>query len=133
MAMTIGELASRAGVATSAVRYYESAGILPKAARVSGRRVYDSDALHDLMFVTRARSAGFDIAEIRELAALVRDPHGPAEFCEPAKDFARTKIDQLDKQIAKAKKLRVQLTEAVSHDCTEHEQCSYLAKARMGD
>ncbi len=128
MPMTIGELAARVGVAPSTIRYYESESILPRPARVSGRRVYDADALRDLEFVTRARSAGFDISEIRELATLIRNPHGPAEFCEPAKDFARKKIDLLDKQIAQARKLKVQLREAVEHDCSGKDQCSFLAR-----
>jgi MerR-like DNA binding protein len=43
--LTIGELARRAGVATSALRYYEELGLLPTAARISGQRRYPESAV----------------------------------------------------------------------------------------
>ena len=44
--MNIGKLAAQAGLATSAIRYYEKAGLLPTAARTNGRRVYPAEALN---------------------------------------------------------------------------------------
>ena len=67
--MTIGEVARRAGIRTSAVRYYESAGLLPRAARVSGQRRYAPEVLDRLTLIGFAKAAGFRLAEIRELAA----------------------------------------------------------------
>lgn len=43
MGVLIGELAGAAGVSPSAVRYYEAQGLLPRAERTSGRRVYERD------------------------------------------------------------------------------------------
>ena len=65
--MLIGEFSRRAGIAPSAVRYYEEQGLLPRASRVSGRRVFDDRSLANLMVVRLAGDAGFTLAEIRQL------------------------------------------------------------------
>src|SRR6185369_720930 len=67
MEITIGELAIRAGVATSAIRYYEEIGLLPRPSRVSGRRVFDERAIDRLLIITFAKEAGFSLREIRQL------------------------------------------------------------------
>jgi MerR family redox-sensitive transcriptional activator SoxR len=65
--MLIGELSRRTGIAPSALRYYEEQGLLPRAARASGRRVFDERALAHIRVVQLARDAGFTLAEIRQL------------------------------------------------------------------
>jgi MerR family redox-sensitive transcriptional activator SoxR len=65
--MLIGELSRRAGIARSAIRYYEEQGLLPRAARLSGRRVFDDRSLANLMVVRLAGQAGFTLKEIRQL------------------------------------------------------------------
>ena len=68
MAVRIGELARRAGVAPSAVRFYEAAGLLPAAQRTpSGYRLYDPAVVGRLDFIRRAQQLGLSLAEIREL------------------------------------------------------------------
>lgn len=66
-ALTIGEVAKRAGIQTSAIRYYESVGILPRPQRLHGHRRYDVDVLSRLSLIRIAQSAGFTIAEIARL------------------------------------------------------------------
>lgn len=72
--MRIGELARKSGVAASAVRYYERAGLLPRAARTTGGyREYDEEeALRRLAFIRKAKHVGFSLREIRELIAEPR-------------------------------------------------------------
>ncbi|HSR24199.1 MAG TPA: MerR family transcriptional regulator [Candidatus Eisenbacteria bacterium] len=68
MAMRIGELARTAGVATSALRYYEQAGLLPAPERTpAGYRLYAPAALGRLAFIRRAQALGLSIREIRWL------------------------------------------------------------------
>ena len=55
------------GLRTSAIRYYEQIGILPKPIRENGRRRYDKTVLFRLEVVQRARESGFTLEEIREL------------------------------------------------------------------
>jgi DNA-binding transcriptional MerR regulator len=69
--MRISELAERAGVSTSTVRYYERIGLVPAPARTaSGYRSYDDDAASRLLFVTRAKRLGFSLEEISELLGV---------------------------------------------------------------
>lgn len=66
--MRIGEVASRAGLSTSAIRFYEAEGLLPRASRTTGGyRDYDSAAVARLSFIARAKEIGFSLPEIRQL------------------------------------------------------------------
>lgn len=62
--LPIGEVASRAGVATSAVRYYERRGLLAPDARVSGQRRYGVDALRRLVFIGMLQDASLSLDDI---------------------------------------------------------------------
>lgn len=64
----IGELAKRAGVSTSALRYYEEAGLLRPAERTqAGYRAYSPEAVGRLQFVQRAKAIGLTLIEVRQL------------------------------------------------------------------
>jgi MerR family transcriptional regulator, redox-sensitive transcriptional activator SoxR len=71
--ITIGEVARRAGVRPSAIRYYESIGVLPPAPRVSGQRRFSSDVLRTLAVIRSGQWAGLDLGEIRELLSGAED------------------------------------------------------------
>ena len=71
--LTISEVARQAGVRPSTLRYYESIGLLPEPARVSGRRVYDEGVLQRLEIIRTAQEAGFTLAELRVLFDDVLD------------------------------------------------------------
>ena len=69
--LTIGAVARRAGVRTSAIRYYETQGILQPAHRLpNGYRVYGEDAVSSLQFVRRAQTLGITLAEVKQLLRL---------------------------------------------------------------
>ncbi len=70
--LRIGELAEQVGVATSAVRFYESKGLLAAADRVAGQRRYHPDAVDRLRMVVLLRQAGLSCADVAQ--ALDRDP-----------------------------------------------------------
>src|SRR5439155_14683848 len=64
--LLIGEVAARSGVSRKALRLYEAAGILPAPRRTAARyRVYGSDTLALLAFVTQARRLGFTLGDIK--------------------------------------------------------------------
>jgi len=65
--LSIGEVARRAGIRASAIRYYESVELLPAPQRINGRRRYDSSVLERLAVIQMAQQAGFTVAEIRTL------------------------------------------------------------------
>ena len=63
--MRIGELARRAGVSTSKIRFYEARGLLPAAPRrPNGYRDYGDHALRVVHFIQRAQSFGFSLSEV---------------------------------------------------------------------
>ena len=69
--MKIGELAQRAGMAASAIRYYEQLGLLPKPVRgVNGYRVYGDSALERLHLIQIGQNLGFSLQAIQRVLAL---------------------------------------------------------------
>jgi len=65
--LTIGEVARRAGIRASAIRYYESVKVLTPPRRVNGRRRYDASVFDQLAIIQLAQRAGFTVSEIRTL------------------------------------------------------------------
>ena len=64
---TIGEVATRAGLNVSAIRFYEAEGLLPEAPRVAGQRRYGDETLNRLGVIDVAKRAGFSLDDIRVL------------------------------------------------------------------
>ena len=119
--ITIGELARRAGLATSAIRYYERVGLLAPADRVSGQRRYGEDTLRRLAFIAAAQNAGFTPAEIRELADRTRDDH---ELAGPIRELSARKLPEVRAAIARAESQRAWLEAAEACDCGSAEDCT---------
>lgn len=94
--LTIGEVAARSGIATSALRYYDQLGLVRHERRTAGQRRYRPEAVATVAVVVFLREAGFPLAEIKRLlASRARSPQAWTEH-------ARRKLGQLDAQIAKA-------------------------------
>lgn len=103
--LTIGELARRAGVATSALRYWEELGLLPAPTRISGQRRYPESALALVGVILLLRDVGFSLAEQKVLMAS----RGVA--LDEWRRLARRKLAELDEQIAKSQAAH----EAIDH------------------
>lgn len=67
--LSIGELAERTGVATTALRYYDELGLVRPAARASGQRRYAASAVAEVGVIVFLREVGFSLAEIGSLVA----------------------------------------------------------------
>jgi DNA-binding transcriptional MerR regulator len=102
--LTIGELARRAGVTTSALRYYEELGLLPAPARISGQRRYPESAARLVAAILLYSDAGFTLAEQKALMASRAGTPG-------WRQLAQRKLGELDEQIARAQAAR----EAIRH------------------
>jgi DNA-binding transcriptional MerR regulator len=110
--LTIGELARRAGVATSALRYWEELGLLPTPARISGQRRYPESAVGLVGIILLLREVGFSLAEQKAFMA------SRAVALDDWQRLARRKLAELNDQIAKAQTAR----EAVEHAlCCPHD------------
>lgn len=97
--VTIGELARRAHVRPSAIRYYERLELLPAVRRTSGRRDYDPDAVAHLAVVQFARAIGFSMRDTRQ---LVRGFSSSTAAGQRWRALAATKLRDIDALIARA-------------------------------
>ncbi|MGH3149883.1 MAG: MerR family transcriptional regulator [Streptosporangiaceae bacterium] len=105
--LSVGELASRAGVRTDTIRYYERAGVLPPPRRSGGdHRRYGAADVDRLLFIRGAQRLGLRLAEIRELLA-VRETGECA--CEPAAGLLRRHVAELDVELERLAALRAEL------------------------
>ena len=105
--MHIGEIARSVGVRTSAIRYYESQGIIHPAVRgVNRYRLYGTEAVNLLAFIKRAQSLGLTLKEIKSLLELSCNDGGR---CGYAKDLARKRLRQIDKTISELQLVRSDL------------------------
>jgi MerR family transcriptional regulator, redox-sensitive transcriptional activator SoxR len=110
--MTIGEVAARAGLNTSHIRYYERVGVLPEPERVSGQRRYDEEVLHRLAIVDVAQRAGFTLDEVRDLTT----PR--------VRELAARKLPEVETLIKRAQAVRAWLQVAQTCDCETVDVCS---------
>jgi MerR family redox-sensitive transcriptional activator SoxR len=101
--LTIGQVAKRAGLNLSAIRYYEEKGLLPEAPRVSGRRRYTEETLARLGVIDVAKRAGFTLDDIRVLLDA-GDAGEPAY--EQLQDLAGRKLPEVEELIARAERVR---------------------------
>jgi MerR family transcriptional regulator, redox-sensitive transcriptional activator SoxR len=120
-ALTIGEVARRAGLATSSIRYYERIGLLPEPARLQGQRRYDTDVLGKLGFIGVAQSAGFKLSEIRELIDGVDSPNG---MHERMRSLSRRKLDEVEALLERTKAMKGWLEVAKECGCAAPAECA---------
>jgi DNA-binding transcriptional MerR regulator len=119
--LAIGEVARRAGIAASAIRYYERLGLIPRAARASGRRVYGDDILDRLALIRVAKAAGFRMAEIQ---ALMRGPPGRARPGPRWRAMARRKQGELAARAAEVERMQRVLSVVTGCECPTLAACA---------
>lgn len=119
--LPIREIARRAGVQPSALRYYERVGLLKAPPRVSGQRRYAPEVLDTLRLVELAQEAGFTIAEIRELLEGF-DEATPAS--ERWQALAREKLTEVRALIEQARRMERLLHALLDCRCTRLADCA---------
>jgi len=115
----IGEVAARAGVNTSLIRYYERIGLLPAPERVSGQRRYDASVLRRLAVIDVAQRAGLSLDEIRDLLEIGTDP-----LSDHLRELAERKLPEIEALIERAGRVRAWLTTATGCDCQTVDECA---------
>jgi MerR family redox-sensitive transcriptional activator SoxR len=127
-ALTIGEVAARSGVATSALRFYEDQGLIRSERTDSGHRRYSRAVLRRVAFIVFAQKVGLSLDEIRtELAKL------PSNRVPDRGDWAklsRSWTDRIQERIAELERLRAGLTECIGCGCLSLDRCQF---ANPGD
>jgi MerR family transcriptional regulator, redox-sensitive transcriptional activator SoxR len=123
----IGSLARRAGVAASALRFYEAQGLLAGGRSAAGRRRYPRAALRRVAFIRVAQSLGLSLAEIRTALATL-----PGERTPTQADWARLSRGWqplLDARIAALTRLRDQLASCIGCGCLSMRRCALFNPA----
>jgi len=111
--LTIGKLAAKANVGVETIRFYQRRGLLPVPSRKTGTRRYGGDAVRRLRFIRQAQSAGFTLAEIKELLAL-----DAGEDRARARELAQTRLKALNQKIAELESARESL-KRLARSCAE--------------
>jgi MerR family redox-sensitive transcriptional activator SoxR len=118
--MKIGELARRAGLNPSAIRYYERRGLLASPYRTSGQRRYPDEALYRVLLICFARDMGFTLGEIKVFLNGLREttPVGPRW-----RKLARRKIEEVDQSIRRSRRLKSLLKHLLHCHCASLRVC----------
>ncbi len=112
--MSIGEVADRAGVAASTLRYYDELGLVEPAGRVSGRRRYDEAVLRRLRIVDVCQRAGFTLEEIGRLL------DGNGDW----RDLSAVLLYEVADRLAQLRDARRLVQAALECDCDDLEGCA---------
>ncbi len=120
--LTIGELGARSGLAPSALRFYESQGLLPAERNAGRQRRYPRCALRRLAFIRSAQRVGLSLDEVREALAGLPDTRTPtvADWRRLSAGWQR----RLDERIAELELLRDSLTSCIGCGCLSLRRCA---------
>jgi DNA-binding transcriptional MerR regulator len=116
--LTIGEVARKAGVAATTLRYYEQIGLVPTPARAGGQRRYDASVLGRLDVIRLCKSAGFALEEIQLLFAD-DEPGRPA-----TRALAEAKLAEIDARMASLAQARAIIEWGMCCTCPSIDACT---------
>ena len=129
--LSIGQLSDRTGLAVSAIRYYETQGLIVPFRNQGGQRRFFRSDIRRLSFIQIAQQFGFSISQIREQLQKLPNERTPTK-----KDWARISKSfraSLDAKIATLNHLRDNLDGCIGCGCLSMEKCSlYNPQDREG-
>jgi MerR family redox-sensitive transcriptional activator SoxR len=132
--LSIGEVAERTGVSSSALRFYESRGLIASLRSDGGQRRYRRDVLRRVAFIRVAQHVGLSLEEIGQALSLLPDRRTPRES-----DWERISTswrDRLDERIVLLQALRGQLSSCIGCGCLSLKKCALYnpsdGAARLG-
>jgi DNA-binding transcriptional MerR regulator len=114
--LDIGEVARRAGVPASTLRYYEEKRLIASTGRRGLRRLFDAGVVERLALIALGRAAGFSLDEIAGMFA----PDGRPRI---DRKLLGAKADELDKKIRELTAMREGLRHAVACKASSHMEC----------
>ena len=122
--LTIGEVAARSGVAQSALRFYESAGLIASRRTTGNQRRYERATLRRVAFIQAGKAAGIPLAQIAAPLATL-----PVDRTPSRRDWERLsrswRLD-LDRRIELLQALRNRLTTCIGCGCLSIDRCALL-------
>ena len=130
--LTIGDFAARAGVAQSALRYYEKEGLIRSTRTGGNQRRYQRSELRRVGFIKIAQQVGVSLEEIRDVLATLPENRTPTKA-----DWTRLSARwrrRLEERIALMERLRDQLTGCIGCGCLSLKRCQLINPSdRLGD
>jgi len=120
--LTVGQVAERAGVAVSALHFYERQGLIHSRRTTGNQRRYRRDTLRRVSFIRTSQRVGMPLARIRQALEELPDNRTPTRT-----DWARVSEqwrDELDARIAQLIRLRDDLTGCIGCGCLSLDTCT---------
>ena len=120
--LTIGQVAERTGVATSALRYWEELGLVSSVRTTGNQRRYERATIRRVSFIRAAQRVGLSLEEIAASLSTLPDSRTPT-----ASDWARLSRSwrpRLDEQIRRIERLRDQLDSCIGCGCLSLRTCA---------
>ena len=121
MDLTIGEVAERSGVATSALRFYEKEGLIDSVRTAGGQRRFHRDVLRRVAFVRAAQHVGLSLDDIRDSLASLPDSRTPTAA--DWEKLSRSWRPLLDERIHELERLRDRLDSCIGCGCLSLKAC----------
>ncbi|MPY87503.1 MAG: MerR family transcriptional regulator [Luteitalea sp.] len=118
--LSIGQVAGRAGIRPSALRFYEQTGLLPPGPRVSGQRRYDQSVFDKLALIAYAKRVGFTLRETKLLLSGFSNDVPPSARW---RGLANRKRAELDALIADVRRMKHLLDVALHCECPTLDEC----------
>lgn len=132
--LTIGEVAQRSGVATSALRFYESKGLIESVRTDGNQRRFARSTIRVVSVIRAAQAIGLTLKEIQFALEALPDQRTPTKA--DWERMSRVWRDQLDERIAGLQSLREDLTGCIGCGCLSLKACALYnpqdAAARLG-
>lgn len=120
--LTVGQVAERCGVASSAVRYYDEQGLITSSRTSGGQRRFARDTIRRISFILAAQRVGRPLAEVRQTLDGLPSNRTPNQ-----KDWSRVSTDwraRLDEQIDQLTQLRDKLDGCIGCGCLSLDRCA---------
>lgn len=127
--LRITEIARRAAIRPSAIRYYEKVGLLPPPARINGIRRYEVDVLRRLAVIATAQRMGFTISEI---GTLLNGFDADTPAWSRWQMLAHEKLPEIDALIRNAQGMKRLLEASLACDCLTLEECADALQLHLG-
>jgi MerR family redox-sensitive transcriptional activator SoxR len=124
MAITIGQLSERSGVATSALRYYEDLGLISSERTTGNQRRFRQATLRRVAFIRSAQRVGLTLDEIGAALATLPDNRTPTKA--DWTRLSRSWRPRLEEQIRRIERLRDDLDGCIGCGCLSLQQCSLM-------
>lgn len=122
--LTIGQLAERSGVAPSAIRFYESRGLLQSTRTTGNQRRYEQHTLRRIGFIRTAQQVGLSLEEIAEALATLPENRTPTKA--DWHRISRSWRPRLDEQVRRIELLRDRLDGCIGCGCLSMRSCALM-------